>query len=74
MPGPVFIIPTETCRRCCQPAHRIKLQLADVPNSKRVANQYRHYNVTANYRLNTGGDIYLIPNDGQGLLKTPQRI
>ncbi|MFN8245495.1 MAG: type IX secretion system membrane protein PorP/SprF [Ferruginibacter sp.] len=39
-----------------------KLQLADVPNSKEGGKLYRHYNVTANYRLNTGGDIYLIPN------------
>lgn len=39
-----------------------KLQLADVPNAKEGGKLYRHYNFTANYRFNTGGDIYLIPN------------
>lgn len=39
-----------------------KLQLADVPNSKEGGKLYRHYNFTANYRLQTGDDIYLIPN------------
>ena len=39
-----------------------KLELADVPNSKEGGKLYRHYNFTANYRLQTGDDIYLIPN------------
>ena len=39
-----------------------KLELADVPNSKQGGKLYRHYNFTANYRINTGADIYLIPN------------
>jgi type IX secretion system PorP/SprF family membrane protein len=39
-----------------------KLQLADVPNSKTNGKLYRHYNFTANYRFQTGDDIYLIPN------------
>lgn len=39
-----------------------KLQLADVPNAKEGGKLYRHYNVTANYRFNAGGDIYVIPN------------
>jgi type IX secretion system PorP/SprF family membrane protein len=39
-----------------------KLELADVPNSKEGGKLYRHYNFTANYKLQTGDDIYLIPN------------
>lgn len=39
-----------------------KLQLADVPNSKQGGKLYRHYNFNANYKINTGADIYLIPN------------
>lgn len=39
-----------------------KLELADVPNSKQGGKLYRHYNFNANYRIHTGGDIYLIPN------------
>lgn len=39
-----------------------KLQLADVPGSTTGGKLYRHYNFTANYRLQTGGDIYLVPN------------
>lgn len=39
-----------------------KLQLANVPNSKEGGKLYRHYNFTANYRIQTGEDIYIIPN------------
>ncbi len=39
-----------------------KLELANVPNSKQGGKLYRHYNFTANYRINTGANIYLIPN------------
>ncbi|MFC4263754.1 type IX secretion system membrane protein PorP/SprF [Ferruginibacter yonginensis] len=39
-----------------------KLQLADVPNSKLNGRLYRHYNLQANYKIQTGDDIYLIPN------------
>ncbi len=39
-----------------------KLQLSDVPNRTQGGKLYRHYNFTANYKWNTGGDIYLIPN------------
>lgn len=39
-----------------------KLELANVPNSKQGGKLYRHYNFTANYRLQTGDDIFLIPN------------
>lgn len=39
-----------------------KLQLANVPNSKLGGKLYRHYNINANYKIQTGGDIYLIPN------------
>ena len=39
-----------------------KLQLADVPNSKTNGRLYRHYNFIANYKIQTGDDIYLIPN------------
>jgi type IX secretion system PorP/SprF family membrane protein len=39
-----------------------KLELANVPNSKQGGKLYRHYNFTANYKINTGSDIYLIPN------------
>ena len=39
-----------------------KLQLADVPNAKISGKLYRHYNFNANYRIQTGDDIYLIPN------------
>lgn len=38
-----------------------KLQLADVPNIQQGGKLYRHYNVNANYRLQTGDDIYVIP-------------
>ena len=39
-----------------------KLQLADVPNAKISGKLYRHYNFNANYKIQTGDDIYLIPN------------
>ena len=39
-----------------------KLELANVPNSKTGGKLYRHYNFNANYRIHTGGDIYIIPN------------
>lgn len=39
-----------------------KLQLADVPNSKQGGKLYRHYNFNANYKIQTGDNIYLIPN------------
>lgn len=39
-----------------------KLQLANVPNAKISGKLYRHYNFLANYKINTGDDIYLIPN------------
>ncbi len=39
-----------------------KLQLADVPNSKQGGKLYRHYNFNANYKIQTGENIYLIPN------------
>ncbi len=39
-----------------------KLELANVPNSKEGGKLYRHYNFMANYKIQTGDDIYLIPN------------
>jgi type IX secretion system PorP/SprF family membrane protein len=39
-----------------------KLELANVPNSKEGGKLYRHYNFTANYKIQTGENIYLIPN------------
>ncbi|MCX6322884.1 MAG: type IX secretion system membrane protein PorP/SprF [Sphingobacteriales bacterium] len=39
-----------------------KLQLANVPNSKEGGKLYRHYNFTANYQLQTGDNIFIIPN------------
>lgn len=39
-----------------------KLALADVANSTLNGKLYRHYNFTANYKFNTGDDIYVIPN------------
>ena len=39
-----------------------KLQLANVPNAKLNGKLYRHYNLLANYRIQTGDNIYLIPN------------
>lgn len=39
-----------------------KLELANVPNSTEGGKLYRHYNFMANYRIQTGDDIYIIPN------------
>ena len=39
-----------------------KLQLADVPNAKISGKLYRHYNFLANYKIQTGDDIFLVPN------------
>ncbi len=39
-----------------------KLQLSDVPNAKLGGKLYRHYNFNANYKIQTGDDIFLIPN------------
>lgn len=39
-----------------------KLQLANVPNSTLGGKLYRHYNFIANYKIQTGENIYLIPN------------
>lgn len=38
-----------------------KLQLADVPNIKQGGRLYRHYNITANYKIQTGDDIFIHP-------------
>lgn len=39
-----------------------KLELANVPNSTEGGKLYRHYNFNASYKINTGSDIYIIPN------------
>ena len=39
-----------------------KLELASVPNSTEGGKLYRHYNFMTNYRIQTGDDIYVIPN------------
>jgi type IX secretion system PorP/SprF family membrane protein len=39
-----------------------KLQLADVPSATQGGKLYRHYNFNANYKIQTGDNIYLIPN------------
>ncbi|HMJ47676.1 MAG TPA: type IX secretion system membrane protein PorP/SprF [Ferruginibacter sp.] len=39
-----------------------KLELANVPNAKEGGKLYRHYNFTGSYRLQTGENIFLIPN------------
>ena len=39
-----------------------KLTLADVPGSNESGRLYRHYNFIGSYKVNTGGDIYLIPH------------
>lgn len=39
-----------------------KLELANVPNSKEGAKLYRHYNFIMNYKIQTGEDIFIIPN------------
>ncbi len=38
-----------------------RLQLADVPNAKQGGKLYRHYNISANYKIQTGDDIFVIP-------------
>ncbi len=39
-----------------------KLALADVPGASQGGKLYRHYNITGNYKFNTGDNIYVIPN------------
>lgn len=39
-----------------------KLQFADVPNIQQSGKLYRHYNLIASYKIQTGEDIYIIPN------------
>jgi type IX secretion system PorP/SprF family membrane protein len=39
-----------------------KLQLSDVPNATTSGRLYRHYNVSANYKIDGGDGIYIIPN------------
>lgn len=39
-----------------------KLKLANVPGASLTGKLYRHYNFTANYKIQTGDNIYLIPN------------
>jgi hypothetical protein len=39
-----------------------KLKLADVTGSTLDGKLYRHYNLTLNYKIQTGDDIYLIPS------------
>ena len=39
-----------------------KLELSNVPGSKEGGKLYRHYNINANYKIQTGDDIFLIPN------------
>ncbi len=39
-----------------------KLELANVPNAKEGGKLYRHYNFMANYKIQTGENIYIIPN------------
>ena len=39
-----------------------KIKFANIPGSNENGKLYRHYNFTANYKLQTGDDIYLIPN------------
>ncbi|MEO6490262.1 MAG: PorP/SprF family type IX secretion system membrane protein, partial [Ferruginibacter sp.] len=39
-----------------------KLELANVPNSKEGGRLYRHFVFTANYKIQTGDDIFIIPN------------
>jgi type IX secretion system PorP/SprF family membrane protein len=38
-----------------------KLQLSDVPNTTLDGRLYRHYNFTANYKIQTGEDVYVVP-------------
>ena len=39
-----------------------KLQLANVPNATLGGKLYRHYNFLMNYKIQTGDDIFLVPN------------
>lgn len=39
-----------------------KVEFANIPGANENGKLYRHYNFTANYKLQTGDDIYLIPN------------
>lgn len=39
-----------------------KLELANVPGATLGGKLYRHYNLNVNYKIQTGGDVYLIPN------------
>jgi len=39
-----------------------KLELADVPNATEGGKLYRHFNFMANYRIQTGENIFIIPN------------
>jgi type IX secretion system PorP/SprF family membrane protein len=39
-----------------------KLAFSDVPNATTNGKLYRHYNFSANYKIQTGDDIYIIPN------------
>ncbi len=39
-----------------------KLKFADVPGLQQGGKLYRHYNVTGSYKIQTGDDIYIIPN------------
>ncbi len=39
-----------------------KLKLANVPGAALTGALYRHFNFTANYKIQTGDNIYLIPN------------
>ena len=39
-----------------------KLTLANVSNASSSGKLYRHYNFNVNYKIQTGDDIYLIPN------------
>jgi type IX secretion system PorP/SprF family membrane protein len=39
-----------------------KLELANVPNAKEGGKLYRHYNFNANYRIQAGDNISIIPN------------
>ncbi|MBS1742498.1 MAG: type IX secretion system membrane protein PorP/SprF [Bacteroidetes bacterium] len=39
-----------------------RIKIADVPGAYTHGKLYRHWNFTANYKLQTGDDIYVIPN------------
>ncbi|MEO8768869.1 MAG: type IX secretion system membrane protein PorP/SprF [Ferruginibacter sp.] len=39
-----------------------RIKIADIPGAYTHGKLYRHYNFTASYKLQTGDDIYLIPN------------